>query len=291
MIMQQGSLPKSIKSRLPPRVLHIVSATDELGPGRQIRLLCTTCRVKSLKRTCSPSNRLPKRSHHDRPGASVWNWTGSRLPGELTCRLVAFLRRLRPAIVHVWSEQLQVESCLAAQTAGVPTVSCRQLQSLPPRIAAQWLQCGCERIARCVVVDCEDARQQRLRAGLPVDKLRLIRPGISRGTIPSRRPRISADLLRAWNLAADSRLLAVAGRFERTQRLKDAIWAADLLKIVRSDCHLFVMGDGPLAWRLRRFRDQVRIADRGALCGRRSRTSSVCCGTSTDCGAPRKAAE
>ena len=51
--------------------------------------------------------------------------------------------------------------------------------------------------------------------------------------------------------------------------MKDAIWAADLLKVIRDDVHLLVIGDGPQRDRLRRYRDQVRIGDKVHFLGER----------------------
>ena len=51
--------------------------------------------------------------------------------------------------------------------------------------------------------------------------------------------------------------------------MKDAIWAADLLKVIRDDTHLLVIGDGPQYDRLRLFRDQCEIRDKVHFLGRR----------------------
>ena len=52
--------------------------------------------------------------------------------------------------------------------------------------------------------------------------------------------------------------------------MKDAIWAADLLKVIRDDVHLLVFGDGPHRDRLRRFREQVVIRDKVHFLGHRN---------------------
>ena len=51
------------------------------------------------------------------------------------------------------------------------------------------------------------------------------------------------------------------------KRIKDLIWAADLLKVVRDDTYLLVIGGGPHEERLHQFRDQVRIRDRVLFLG------------------------
>jgi glycosyltransferase involved in cell wall biosynthesis len=64
-------------------------------------------------------------------------------------------------------------------------------------------------------------------------------------------------------------LIGWAGRLEADRGGKDAIWAADLLKVIRDDAHLLVFGDGPHRDRLVRFRDQVEIADKVHFLGNR----------------------
>jgi glycosyltransferase involved in cell wall biosynthesis len=50
---------------------------------------------------------------------------------------------------------------------------------------------------------------------------------------------------------------------------KDAIWAADLLKVIRDDAHLLIFGEGPHRDRLVLFRQQVEIADKVHFLGQR----------------------
>ena len=53
------------------------------------------------------------------------------------------------------------------------------------------------------------------------------------------------------------------------KRLKDVIWAADLLKVAEHQCHVLLFGDGPLRWRLERYAKQVNVADRVHFLGHR----------------------
>lgn len=43
--------------------------------------------------------------------------------------------------------------------------------------------------------------------------------------------------------------------------MKDVIWSMDLLRVLRDDIHLLVVGSGSHQWRLRRFRDQVHLVN------------------------------
>ena len=77
------------------------------------------------------------------------------------------------------------------------------------------------------------------------------------------------QLLAELGLPEQSRLVGLVGRFRPQKRVKDAIWAADLLKVIRDDVHLLVIGDGPHATACVRFRDQVGIADKVHFLGER----------------------
>lgn len=81
---------------------------------------------------------------------------------------------------------------------------------------------------------------------------------------------LRTTLLEELALPLESKLIGVCGPLLPQQRVKDAIWAADLLKCVRDDVHLLVLGEGPHRWRLERYRRQVQITDRVHFLGNRS---------------------
>jgi glycosyltransferase involved in cell wall biosynthesis len=45
-------------------------------------------------------------------------------------------------------------------------------------------------------------------------------------------------------LPAGARLIGAVGRLAHQKRLKDLIWATDLLQVIRDDAHLLVIGEG-----------------------------------------------
>ncbi len=97
-----------------------------------------------------------------------------------------------------------------------------------------------------------------IQKGLPAEKFHVIPRGVEppRPATTTRR-----QLLAELGLPEKSRLIGWVGELLLRNRLKDAIWAADLLKVARKDVHLLIIGDGPHREQLRRFRDQVRIAE------------------------------
>ena len=74
----------------------------------------------------------------------------------------------------------------------------------------------------------------------------------------------------SWACPNKSRLIGLVGRLWPQKRVKDAIWAADLLKVIRDNVHLLIFGDGPHRSRLERFRDQVVIRDKVHFLGHRN---------------------
>lgn len=109
-------------------------------------------------------------------------------------------------------------------------------------------------------------RDFHVRHGLPAEKIRVIANGVlPAGPTSTSRRQFLAEL----GLPERSRLIGLVGRLCPRKRIKDAIWAADLLKVIRQDVHLLVIGDGPHRNRLCRFRDQVRIRDKVHFLGHR----------------------
>ena len=118
-----------------------------------------------------------------------------------------------------------------------------------------------------------DHREQLRRAGLLHSsrhrprKFTLIPNGIA----PAVASTISrAELLAELGLPADARIVGAVNRLWPQKRVKDLIWAADLLKVIRPDVHLLVIGDGPHRDRLIRFRRQVVIEDKVHFLGERA---------------------
>ena len=103
--------------------------------------------------------------------------------------------------------------------------------------------------------------------GLPAERIRVIPNGVPAApATETTRGQILAEL----GLPEHSRLVGLVGPLWPQKRVKDAIWAADLLKVIRDNVHLLVIGDGPHRDRLVRFREQVEIEDKVHFLGQRN---------------------
>ena len=123
------------------------------------------------------------------------------------------------------------------------------------------------RISERIVANSSAVRDFYVSRGLPAEKFVVIPNGVERLGPDYETPR--HQLLAELGLAPNARLIAAIGRLWPQKRVKDLVWAADLLKVVRDDAHLLVIGDGPQRWRLQRYRDQVEIRDRVHFLGQR----------------------
>lgn len=84
-----------------------------------------------------------------------------------------------------------------------------------------------------------------------------------------RRGMAKVALCDSLGIPATSRLVLLVARLWPQKRIRDAIWAADLLKVVRDDVHLLLIGDGPEKESLEMFRYECRIEDRVHFLGNR----------------------
>ena len=122
------------------------------------------------------------------------------------------------------------------------------------------------RRAGTVVATCPAVRDDCLAHGIPAGKIEVISSGACLAAPPVA---TRGQILDRLGLPGSVRLIGWAGRLEADRGGKDAIWAADLLKVIRDDAHLLIFGAGPHHQRLVCFRDQVEIADKVHFLGER----------------------
>ena len=67
------------------------------------------------------------------------------------------------------------------------------------------------------------------------------------------------DLRRELGLPQDAKIIGTCARLSPESRVKDFIWAGDLMKCIRQDVYWLVVGCGELEWRLRRFARHLEI--------------------------------
>jgi len=183
-------------------------------------------------------------------------------------RLQRYIRGLAPDVVHTWLFAANAYGRQAAASVGVKHLVAGERCVDPWKGGWQltidrWLAGKTDRIA----TNSTGVKEFYVSRGLPAEKFVVIPNGMTidgSGTATRRE-----ELLAELKLPAGARLIGAVGRLWPQKRVKDLIWAADLLKTTREDTHLLIVGDGPQRQRLERFRDQSLIADRVHFLGER----------------------
>ncbi len=255
---------------LKPRILQIIPTLDRAGAEKQMSLLARGLpRDEFDVQVCALTRGGPLSA--DLLGAGIpltvigKRW---RIDPQAYWRLKRYVARLRPDLIHTWLFAANAYGHAAGRACGVKCHLAGQ------RCVDPWK--GCIELAidryigrHCsgVVVNSPGVRDFYVRHGLPAEKIRVIPNGVPpAGRTNTTRRQLLAEL----GLPGESRLIGAVGRLWPQKRIKDAIWAADLLKVIRDDVHLLIIGDGPHRDRLRKFRDQVVIRDKVHFLGRRA---------------------
>jgi glycosyltransferase involved in cell wall biosynthesis len=161
------------------------------------------------------------------------------------------MRRLRPDAVHTWDRSSAGLGLAAARWCGIrhAVVGIHRLEKWNGAeriITYQRLAQGTAQLvtASRYIRDCNETH------GFPPNRFTTISPGI-----PTARPTDVSreELLRQLQLPANARLIGVVGRLIPEKRVKDLIWAADLLRVLHDNLRLLIIGDGPLRAQLEQY--------------------------------------
>jgi glycosyltransferase involved in cell wall biosynthesis len=252
------------------RILQIIPTFDRAGAEKQLCLL-----AKELPRdefevsVCALTRGGPLAAELTEAGVP-WTVIGKRwkLDPQAFWRLKRHVARLQPDLVHTWMFAANTYGYAAAKACGIQNLVIAQ-RCVDPWKSRFQLQVdrSLARRARCVVVNSEGVREFYVAHGTPAERVRMIPNAVA---IPPPATTTRRQLLAELELPEGSRLVGLVGRLWPQKRVKDAIWTADLLKVIRDDVHLLVIGDGPQRNLLRRFRDQCRIRDKVHFLGERN---------------------
>ena len=251
------------------RILQIIPTLDRSGAEKQLALLAAGLpRNEFDVHVCVLTRSGPLAADLEASGVPL-TLIGKRAKIDPAgfLRLKRHIAALRPDVVHTWLFAANSYGRVAALAAGVPRIVAGERSVDPWK---NWHELAIDRwLARRtdrIVVNSSGVRDFYVHHGLPSEKFAIIPNGIG--------PFAPSDLTRAALLAElqlpeGARLVGAVGRLWPQKRIKDLIWAADLLKVIRDDVHLLIIGDGPLRERLEKFRHQVRIEDKVHFLGHR----------------------
>jgi glycosyltransferase involved in cell wall biosynthesis len=252
-----------------PRILHLIPAFDCSGAEKQLRLLARGLLQAGLDtHVCllAPSGSTPEPVFAGmQPTILEKRW---KFDPRAWWNLKRLVEHLRPDVVHAWQCTANAYG-LAAMLGGSfkrLIAGYRSMEPVDHSLKAR-LDREIGRRATGLVANSRGVKDFYVKNGLPENKFNVIDNAVE---LPAPSSSTKQQILDELGLPETSRLIGIVGRLMPHKRLKDAIWAADLLKVVRKDVHLLIFGDGPHFDRLRRFRDQVHIQDHVHFLGNRS---------------------
>jgi glycosyltransferase involved in cell wall biosynthesis len=236
-----------------PRILHIIPTFDRTGAGKQLRLLATGLARDGFDVHACALARGGSLAAEFRAAGTPAEIIGQRLQADPVAfaRLARHIARLRPDFVHTWSSAAGSYGRIAARAAGVKYVVTGEY--CVDRWKSTWQWIVDRRLASFTdryVANSAAIRDYCAEHGLPADKFTVINNGVE----PARPSDVTrCQLLDELKCPADARLIGVVGRLWPQKRVKDLIWAADLLRVLHDNLRLLVIGDGPERSTLERF--------------------------------------
>ncbi len=251
------------------RILQIIPTLDRSGAEKQLALLaCRLPREEFEVHVCALTRGGPLESELRQAGIPV-TVIGKRW--KIDFRAFVRLRRLveqwRPDLIHTWLFAANVYGRLAGTARGVRCLVAgeRCVDSWKSRLELAVDRRLAKQTTR-IVANSPAVKEFYVGSGLPAEKFEVIPNGVPPAPpVETSRQEILAEL----GLPEGARLVGLIGRLWPQKRVKDAIWGVDLLKVIRDDVHLLIIGDGPHRSRLEQLREQVMIRDKVHFLGRR----------------------
>ena len=281
---QRNAMARCIRFRNPPhvkpRILHVIDTLDRTGTAQQLCLLARGLPQDQFEtHVCALSHGGPLGEVLAQSGIPV-HVIGRRWSADPATfwQLVRHVKELRPESIQGWQAAGRAYAAAAARYCRVPHLVAVWREVQPHHGPLQGMvDRYIGRQASAVVATCPAVRDYCIAQGIAAEKIAVIPGGAGKAAppvagAPGGYPLVGAgrgQILDRLGLPEAVRLIGWAGRLEADRGGKDAIWAADLLKVIRDDTHLLIFGVGPYRERLVHFRDQVEIADKVHFLGER----------------------
>ncbi|MBI1248357.1 glycosyltransferase [bacterium] len=183
-------------------------------------------------------------------------------------RLKKHISEVRPDIVHTWLFAANSYGRKAAQAAKVPHILCGERCVDPWKITHEHLiDRYLDRFTEKIVVNSSGIVDFYTQKGRSAEKFVTIPNGID--LIDSPPQRSQAEIWEELKLPPHAKMMLSVGRLWPQKRMKDLIWATEILKRIRDDAYLVIVGDGPQRERLQKYCDQVTIDDKVRIAGPR----------------------
>lgn len=253
------------------RILHIIPTLVRGGAEKQLALLAAGLpRDRFDVHVCVLTHTGPLEADLRQAGIPLSFINKSwKIDPFAYWRLRTEIKRIQPDIVQTWLFAANAYGRQAAISTDVKHILASE------RCVDPWknrLQLSIDRVlakrTERIITNSTGVQEFYSERGVPGDKFVVIPNGI-RPFTPSETVSREA-LLKELKLPPEAKLIGAVGRLWPQKRVKDLIWAMDLLQCIRDDAHMLVIGDGPQRWRLERYAQQVNVLKKVHFLGERS---------------------
>ncbi len=251
-------------------MLQILPTLDRSGTAKQLVLLATRLPPAEFDvHVCALARGGPLAADLQAVGipltviGQAW-----KLDPAAIWRLKQHIAAIKPDLVQTWTFTANAYGRAAALAAGVRHLVASERCVDSWKRWPQWtIDRRLARRTEAITVNGRGVRQFYSEHGLPANKLRLIYNGIE----PAPAMTVSREqLLSELGLPAGARLIGAVGPLSPQKRIKDLIWTTDLLKVIRNDVHLLVIGEAPQRAALERYRRLCKITEHVHFLGARN---------------------
>lgn len=193
-----------------------------------------------------------------------------KLDPSALVRLTTWFRSWQPDVVHTWLFAANSFGRVAAHRAGVPVIIASE------RCVDPWKQGWHFFIDRrlqswtsAITTNSAGVRDFYVDHGISPEKFEIIPNGIAPVASSALNLTDRATARQRLEIAEDRKLILAVGRLWPQKRIRDLIWAAELLGTLRQDTTLVIIGDGPQRDEMLRHRDAVSRLDHVRFAGNR----------------------
>lgn len=258
------------------RVLLLIPTLDRSGAEKQLTLLATGLpRDEFDVEVVCLTRGGPYQADLEAAGIPV-TVLGKRFrfdPFALR-RLKKILREKQPDILHTWLFAANSYGRLVAGRSGQPKVIVSERCVDSWKAGWQlWLDRRLIPRTTRMIGNSQSVVDFYRDVGVPAEKLSVIQNGIELPVSASGEE--LSKLRREFGIAESSQVLGFVGRLAPQKRLKDLLWAFELVRSHDLDVHFVIVGDGPQRNELELFSRQIRVPDRVTFTGHREDASTI----------------
>ena len=244
------------------RILAILASCDFEGVWQQCSRLSADLPTKEFDvRIAMLSAARTDVRLVEKTGLPVYTVGSGRAVGPLILwPLIRLIQQQQPDLVHCWDSTTNLYGSLAARIAGVQSIFCNAWQ--PTDSSLDWKKLAQllikEQITKMIVSSRMLHETDHALQGLADGIVEIISPAIAQYAEPS----IDRNrLLEKFGIPDSSYLIATSDSMEAATRLREIIWATELLKVAGHNVRVFICGKGNKSKLVERFRNQVQLQD------------------------------